>query len=156
MIPKLKDMFGNNYEFSILEYNNNLPSLSRVRTKCMKHNIETDDIFLNILHKPKPCITCLMEDSTSEISVKQTRTKRTISQLIEDFKKVHQDRFMYHDIEFSFRTMKELVWIKCKKHNHWFQQTPANHLTTRICCPKCYEEFIKSNDTYTNYDPKIV
>ena len=145
MIPKLEQKFGKNYTFSVIESNPTLPSLSRIRTKCLVHKTETDDLFINLLHKPLPCLQCLMEDVIVETKVK--RKKRNVDELISDFEKKHKGRFMYHDIQYSFKTMKDLVWIKCKKHNHWFEQSPVNHLNTEICCPKCVDEFINSDDT---------
>lgn len=147
MVHKLNYKFGNIYEFSILEHNDKLPSLSMIRTYCKKHFNYTDDLYLNILHKPKPCLQCLLDYDGVEETMKPTRKKRTISELIEDFKIKHPDRFMYHDIEYSFTTMKDLVWIKCIEHNHWFQQTPINHLNTNICCPKCKNNYFEQNDT---------
>ena len=138
-------MFGKNYEFTVIESNPTLPSLSKIRTRCSIHNTETDDLFINLLHKPKPCLECLMEGEV--VQPKAKRRKRTVDELIQDFETKHQDKFMYHDIQYSFKTMKDFVWIKCKKHNHWFQQSPVNHLNTEICCPKCYEEFITPDDT---------
>lgn len=147
MISKLNQMFGQEYEFTVLELNKTLPSLSRIRTRCKKHDLETDDLFLNMLHKPKPCLGCLLEAEGTGITIRQIRRKRSVDELIEEFKAKHGTKFMYHDIPYSFTTMKDFVWIKCVKHNHFFKQSPVNHLNTQICCPICYEEFIRGDDT---------
>lgn len=139
MLKKLEDKFGNNYEFSIVYLDSKLPSLSMIKTECKKHNTETEDLFINILHKTNPCLQCLMAMEENDDMKINTRKKRNFEELINDFKEKHGDRFQYHDIEYSFNSMREYVWIKCKEHNLWFQQTPNNHLKTNVCCPKCLE-----------------
>ena len=100
-----------------------------------------------------PCEACEKEASNVlnlNGATEVKRVRRTIDGLVSDFKLKHGNRFRYHDLYDTYSTMKHKVWIKCVKHNHFFRQTPINHLNTEICCPKCIEEiykFPKSNDT---------
>lgn len=80
---------------------------------------------------------------------------KTTEELIEQFKKIHGDKFDYSKVEYTKSNKK--VKIICKK-NHIFKQTPDSHLKGQGC-PKCAgyykttEEFIEEakqfhGDTY--------
>lgn len=131
-------MFGDNYEFKIdLDSDRNI-YLQEVECTCLKHKKKERHLFINLLTHQRPCSECSKDEKGTSI---YSRTKRDVFSLIEAFKKKHGDKFLYHDVPYSYISMKEYIWIKCKKHDWFFQQTPINHLNTTICCPKCIEEF---------------
>lgn len=141
ILEKLQSKFGENYSFKVLDIDTQeleLKWLSNIEVICNIHHTKFTDLAINILHREYPCQNC--ERETEEKIEVKPKKNRNVEKLIRDFKEKHGEKFGYHDIEFSYKTMKEYVWIKCKTHNHWFQQSPNNHLNTKICCPKCLDE----------------
>lgn len=69
--------------------------------------------------------------------------KLTNSELIEQFKKVHGDIYIYDDLQYVNKMTK--VKIYCKKHGY-FEQLPSNHLKGNGC-PQCAREKKFSNYT---------
>lgn len=140
ILTELYEYFpSGNFEFEVTDLHD-ISYLSRIRVHCKIHDEYSEDLFVNLLHKKVPCMQCTRLMTFDIEEEKQIRKKRTVEELIQEFKKRHGDRFMYHDVPFSFKTMGDKVWIKCIKHNYFFEQTPNNHLKTNICCPKCFEE----------------
>lgn len=66
--------------------------------------------------------------------VKKRRSKISTSQIIEDFKKVHQDTYDYSKV--CYKTMHTKVTIVCKIHGE-FTQTPNAHFKQKQGCKKC-------------------
>ena len=152
IIELLETKFGKGYEYRVIEQND-IASLSLIEIECKEHNLVERGIFLNLMHRDinSMCAYCREESGgiTVEVSNKKTRIKWELVSLIDKFEEIHQGKFLYHDLVYSYKNMKTPVWIKCIKHNHFFQQTPNNHLNSKICCPICLEEFSKVNDTKT-------
>lgn len=147
ILTELVKKFGNGYEFQIIEESDIL-TLSRVRATCLKHKTCYEALYINLLHMLAPCEDCEIEIALSKcLKLNGTRKTRDVESLIKDFKLKHGDKFSYHDLYDEYENMKTKVWIKCKKHSVWFQQTPINHLNTEICCPKCMEEISKFTKT---------
>ena len=144
-MQELIHKFGNNYRYEILE-DNVIKLLCKVRVTCMKHSEVVEDLVINLLHKEFPCMECVRENIGIDdgIIMKKTRKKWELLELIGEFENIHKDKFMYHDLPYSFKGLNKKVWIKCVKHNHFFKQTPSNHITGKICCPKCLEELANS------------
>ena len=151
IIELLETKFGKEYEYRVIEQND-IASLSLIEVECKKHKTLASGLFLNLMHRESLCIHCREEKEgiTVEVSNKKTRTKWELVSLIDKFEEIHQGKFLYHDLVYSYKNMKTLVWIKCIKHNHFFQQTPNNHIYSKICCPICLDEFNKAKDTKTN------
>jgi len=63
-------------------------------------------------------------------------------QVINDFIKVHGDRYDYSLVD--YKNSKTKVKIICKKHGV-FEQSPNHHLRGRNC-PKCSKKYKKTND----------
>lgn len=150
IIELLETKFGKGYEYRVIEQND-IASLSLIEVECKEHKITDRGLFLNLMHRESLCPYCREESGgiTMEVSNKKTRTKWELVSLIEKFEVVHGDRFLYHDLAYFYVNMKVPVNIKCIKHNHFFKQTPNNHLNSKICCPICLDEFSKANDTKT-------
>lgn len=146
IIALLESRFGSNYIYEVLEYNE-IKSLSMVRVICKKHNNVEEGLVINLLHKKIPCGICEEEDGGNiegEKVEKLNRKKYQLAELIEKFESIHGNRFLYHDLAYFYVNMKTPCWFKCVKHNHFFKQTPSNHITGKICCPKCLEELVNS------------
>jgi hypothetical protein len=153
IIELLETKFGKGYEYRVIEQND-IASLSLIEVECKEHKLIDRGLFLNLMHRESLCPQCrenFQKENgiTVEVSNKKTRTKWELVSLIDKFEEIHQGKFLYHDLVYSYKNMKTPVWIKCIKHNHFFQQTPNNHLNSKICCPICLDEFSKANDTKT-------
>lgn len=64
-----------------------------------------------------------------------------------NFKQLAVERFgdLYDFSESNYTTQSTLMWIRCKKHNHKFQQKPGNLLTGYRGCTYCSKEVISQN-----------
>ena len=146
IIALLTARFGDLYLYEIIELNE-IKSLSMVRVICKKHHNVEEGLVINLLHRKIPCSICEEEDGGNiegEKVEKLNRKKYQLAELIEKFEAVHGNRFLYHDLAYYYVNTKVPVNIKCVKHNHFFKQTPSNHLKSKICCDKCLEELVNS------------
>ena len=113
MIKKFQEVHGGRYDYSLMEYIN---TQTKVKIKCNKHSIvfeQTPNIHL--ANKTHVCAECIRE------------------QIIEQFKKVHGNRYDYSLVEYNNNKIK--IKIICQEHGV-FEQTPHNHKNGRGCC-KC-------------------
>ena len=69
------------------------------------------------------------------------RRRKTREELLLDFEKVHGDAYDYSLVDYSVALNK--INIRCKKHNHVFQQLPYDH-REGARCPLCAVESQKS------------
>ena len=147
IIALLESKFGTGYFYEIIDIND-IKSLSTIKITCKEHNTEAVGLFINFMHQSNPCPACreLIEGVVGgvEMKTKVSRKKWELVELIEEFERIHGDRFLYHDLPYYYVNTKVPVNIKCVKHNHFFKQTPSNHLNTKICCDKCLEELANS------------
>lgn len=79
----------------------------------------------------------------------RTSTSKVITndEIINRFKKVHGDTYDYSYVNYIGGKYK--VKIRCKKHNHIFEQLSANHLNGQGC-PKCGGNNKKTLDDFKN------
>ena len=147
IINLISSKFGDRYTYEIIEQND-INSLSLIRVSSKDHGEVIDGLFINLMHQSCPCQKCRESiegvEEGIEMKPKVSRKKWELVELIEEFEKIHGNRFLYHDLPYSYKNMKSPIWIKCIKHNHFFQQLPSNHKTSKICCDKCLEELTNS------------
>lgn len=116
-IKKAKDIHGNKYDYSKVEYKGN-----KIKTfiECSKHGI----------FKMKP--NCHLNGYGCP---RCSGRGKTTDDFIHEAKKIHNDEFDYSKVEYV-STYKKIIII-CKKHGE-FKQTPNQHLNGGRC-PKCSE-----------------
>ena len=68
------------------------------------------------------------------------------NQFIEKAIKIHGEKYDYSTVDYKTNSVK--VKIRCKKHNHTFEQKPSNHLTGQGC-PVCGIEQYSESNRYT-------
>lgn len=118
----------NDIDYSRFVYDgNNKPSLC----KCNVCGHEWKPIPMS-LFKGHGCPKCAIEHKARKLSKKQEK-------LIEEFKKVHGDKYIYDLVK--YKNEKTEVEIICPKHGV-FKQRPLNHLNGRGC-HKCADSGIK-------------
>ncbi len=129
-IQKAQKIYGNKYDYSLVEYKNNK---TKVKIICPKHGIfeQTPNRHLS----GQGCPKCALE----ERSKRQTMTRE---QFIEKAKKVHGNKYDYSLVEYEKAHSK--VKIICPKHGI-FEQLAYMHLQGNGC-PKCAIERIKEKE----------
>ena len=139
-IEKAKEVHGNKYDYSKVEYIN---SQTKVCIICKKHG--------EFWQKPNShllgcgCNKCAIEK-------KSKLATKTTDSFIERAKKLHGDKYDYSKVEYKGKDIK--VCIICPKHGE-FWQMPHNHLNG-AGCPKCKNEYIskKYSDTTETFIEK--
>ena len=109
-IQKSKNIYGDKYEYSKVNYVNNV---THVVITCKKHgDFKVLPIkFLNIKKSSINCIKC---------NIEERRTK-----FIEDAIEIHGDSYSYDTIKFT--NLQTKIKIFCRKCNSHFDQTPTSH-----------------------------
>ena len=116
-IEKAKEIHGDKYDYSKVEYVN---SQTKVCIICPKHG-EFWQTPLNHL-KGKGCPDCY------------GNKKLTYGIFIEKAKKVHGDKYDYSKV--VYKNVDKKVCIICPEHGE-FWQTPYKHITRKQGCPIC-------------------
>ena len=129
-IKKSKEIHGNKYDYSKLEYKG---ITKKVTLICKKHGI-FEQIAGTHIYDKCGCPKCASSTLSNTI------------EFIKKSKKIHKDKYDYSSVDYI--NCKSKVKIICKKHG-FFEQTPFKHLHGNGC-PKCSdniklntEEFIK-------------
>ena len=114
-IKKAKEIHGNIYDYSKVNYKNNR---SKIIIICKKHGefFQTPDSHL----RNRGCPKCSGKEKLS--------TEKFIEKAI----KIHGNIYDYSKV--NYKDNKTKIIIICKKHGEFFQ-TPNNHF--RNNCPKC-------------------
>ena len=133
-VKKAKEIHGDKYDYSKVEYKNNS---TKVCIICPNHG-EFYQWPYNHL-QGSGCSEC-------SIANKSNKLRSTTSKFIEKAGKIHGDKYDYSKVDYKNNSTK--VCIICPNHGE-FYQTPKDHLEGRGC-PRCSgvlklttEEFIK-------------
>ena len=130
-IEKSKEVHGDKYDYSKVEYVNDS---TKVCIICQKHGefwIRPHDFF-----RGHGCSKCFNEKRGSTL-------RRNKEQFIEKSKEVHGDKYDYSKIEYVNDSTK--VCIICPKHGEFWQR-PNDHLDGHGCI-KCMGDNISKNKT---------
>ena len=120
-IEKAKNLFGNQYDYSLVKY---VKSFEKVKIKCNK----CGSVFLvtpNSHLKGQGCPECARN--------KKGRRKKTTKEFIKEAENLHGNKYDYSKTNYLGNNKK--VCIICPEHGE-FWQTPAMHLSGQGC-PKC-------------------
>ena len=119
-IKKSKEIHGDKYDYSLVEYNGNKKSIKII---CPDHGIfeqRSSHHFHGI-----GCPKCVGKNKTLEEFILQCR-------------KIHGDKYDYSLVDYKSAHVK--IKIICTIHNNIFEQTPHNHLHNNGC-PICCESY---------------
>ncbi|HWL22328.1 MAG TPA: hypothetical protein VNR38_01015 [Ureibacillus sp.] len=124
-IEKAKLKHGNKYDYKLVCYKNNR---TKVKIICPIHDVfeQTPAHHLN-----GGCEKCGR-------SIINFKNKKSISDVIKDFKKIHGDRYDYSLVDYKKWNLN--IKIKCNIHGV-FEQTPNKHLNGNGCY-KCGRDSI--------------
>jgi len=123
-INKSKEVHGDKYDYSKVDYENNLKEVLII---CKKHGE-----FLQLPKTHKRGSGCNICGSLKTANSKKSNT----SEFINKSKEIHGDKYDYSKVE--YKKANEKVTIICKEHGD-FLQTPNGHLNGKGC-RKCSTE----------------
>jgi hypothetical protein len=127
-IEKAKEVHGNTYDYSKVNYQHNLKEVIII---CKEHG---DFLQLPKTHKRgNGCIKCGINSRTNK------RTK-SLDNFIIQTKNIHGDKYDYSKVEY-YKSRDKIIII-CKLHGE-FEQTPNSHLQGNGC-KKCSTEYISN------------
>ena len=120
-IEKAREVHGDKYDYSKLEYVNNK---TKVCIICPEHGEfwQRPDNHL----QGKKCLLCVDK-------LKHNNKKQTTEQFIEKAREVHGDKYDYSKVEYVDKSTE--VLIICPEHGEFWQK-PYSHLSGHGC-PKC-------------------
>lgn len=134
-INQAKDVHGNKYNYDRVNYYN---SITKINIICKKHGEFTQSPNNHLAGYG--CIKCggNCKSDTNEFILKANI--------------VHKNKFDYSLVNYIKANIN--IQIICNSHGI-FEQTPNNHLNSKICCPLCENQKIKErlleNPTGWNY-----
>jgi DNA G:T-mismatch repair endonuclease len=122
-IQKAKEVHGDKYDYSKVEYVNNL---TKVKIICVKHG-EFEQLSHNHINKKSGCPKC------STIS-KSFKLLLTTEQFIQKAKEVHGDKYDYSQV--NCEGQYSYIKIICPEHGE-FTTYPRLHISSVYGCPEC-------------------
>ena len=128
VITRFKKVHGDRYDYSKVEYVN---TSTKVVIICPDHGEFTQKPNHHL--NGQGCPKCAREQLGQRITKGKTKS---LDQVLEDFRKVHGDRYDYSKVKYVAGTAK--VIIICPKHGE-FLKSPANHIKGQGC-PECTKE----------------
>ena len=129
-IKKAKEVHGDKYDYSKVEYINNK---TKVCIICPEHGEFWQQPGAHLLGSG--CKKC------GDMSTGNKNKKVATETYIQKAKEVHGDFYDYSNTEYN--GPKNKVTIYCKKHHNYFNILPYNHLNGQGC-PKCRYEKISN------------
>ncbi|AEQ60976.1 hypothetical protein [Acanthamoeba polyphaga mimivirus] len=142
-IQQLLDIYGNQFDYSKISYQNSKYPVSIICTGCKFLIKKTPfELLRKKIHCPK-CEPFKEYDSKSVV-----RCKITTQEFIKRAKERHGDRYDYSKTEYI--SMDDFVTIKCNNCNTEFNKKPKHHLKSVHKC--CYVErkSVDKNQSPTN------
>jgi hypothetical protein len=121
-IEKAKTIHGTKYDYSLVEYVNNL---TKVKIICPIHGEFEQSPSNHLIGRG--CKIC------GNIKLSEFRTK-TSDEFISEANKIHNNKYIYNLTEYI--DCKNKVKIICPVHGE-FEQTPDAHINGKQGCPKC-------------------
>jgi hypothetical protein len=125
-IHKAKNIHGNKYNYSLVNYINNK---TKIKIICPEHG-EFEQEPRNHLFG-KGCIKCGLNFTSKE-------------KFLEKAKEIHGDKYDYSLI--NYKNISTNINIICPMHGE-FEQSPNIHISKKSGCPKCY-----GNKKLTNHE----
>lgn len=117
-ISKSKQIHGDKYDYSLVEYKHNS---IKVKIICPIHGIF--EIMPRAHTYGQGCKQCFIESKYI-----------TKEHFINESKEIHQNKYDYSLVD--YKSMRNKVTIICPIHGN-FSQTPHNHMNCKSGCPKC-------------------
>ena len=140
-IKRAKVKHGNSYDYSSIEIDG---VDNYIKVGCKKHG---DFSIQPSKHmRGRGCKHCAIE-------ARADNRRKTITKVIKDFKKVHDDKYDYSKVKYINADTN--VKIRCIEHDCEFEQNPDRHRAGATGCKQCKSrilrnKFIKTRDAFIN------
>jgi very-short-patch-repair endonuclease len=129
-IEKSKNVHGNKYDYSLVEYKD---AHSKVKIICKKHGIFEQKPSKHLI--PQNCPYCV------------GNIRKTNKEFIKCAIDLYGDKYDYSKV--NYKNVNQKIEILCKIHNLLFKQTPRKHLIGNGC-PKCNKNVKYTNESFIN------
>jgi len=140
-IEKAKQIHGDKYDYSLVDYKYND---IEVKIKCIKHNYWFEQTPFSHL-QGYGCSICGNEIRKQKCS-DNNPNKKSQEQFIKEAKQIHGDKYDYSLVEYV--NDKTKVKITCKKCGNIFEQKPNNHIGSKQGCPVCKKGIKKTQEQF--------
>jgi hypothetical protein len=141
-IQKAKEIHGDKYDYSQVNYVNNITNIVIV---CLIHG-KFNQLPYNHINLGCGCPKCGRIKSN-------IKTSLTTEQFIQKAKEIHGDKYDYSQVNYVNGLSK--VKIICKEHGK-FWQIPNNHISRGDGCPKCASTFSKPEEELRQFIQLLV
>lgn len=139
-IEKAKNIHGNKYDYSMVEYANNK---TKVRIICPIHG--------EFQQKPNNHLNgqgCPFCGSNKAIELNKANKSLSLEDFINKSKDAHGDKYDYS--KSSYVNYSTKICIICPEHGEFYQY-PADHYYKKCGCPKCAKTINKSENRLFNF-----
>lgn len=131
LLEKLYDIYKNKYDYSLVNYINNITPINII---CEEHGIVSVNID-NFLYRKSGCKYC-------------NGVYKDITYFIDDANKIHNYKYNYKIITNLYKN--SYIEIICNTHGS-FKQRICSHINNKVGCKKCdYDNRRKSLDILLN------
>lgn len=121
------EKYGEKFDLSLVTVDNYVNSLTKIPVIC--HEKDDDGVEHGVFYiRPD---TLLTKGRCPKCS---NHTNRTSEEMEKTLRAIHNDRYIYKDLE--GKRQRDKIEIFCKKHNIWFEQVLATHIGGHGC-PYC-------------------
>ena len=138
-IIKAKEIHGNKFDYSLVDYKN---CDNKVKIKCMICNKIFEQIPYNHINKKAGCINCYT------INKYKITLNQRLNEFIKKAKEIHNNNYDYTKV--IFVNSKTPIIIICNKCNNEFKNTTNAHLNGDGGCKICAINKFKKERTFTN------
>jgi G:T-mismatch repair DNA endonuclease (very short patch repair protein) len=134
-IEKARDIHGDTYDYSLVDYENNHTYIDII---CPLHGVFSQTPGNHLYGYS--CSDCAnLQRANSQ--------KKSLETFIEEANQAHSNKYDYSEV--NYKNARTYITIICRTHGS-FLQTPDCHL--RGCgCPKCYARHSKPQIEYLNF-----
>lgn len=146
-IKKAKEIHGNKYDYSKVEYKGSHEKVKIICNNCGKEFIQEARAHIN----GAGCRECSMKKvwQYNHVSRNKDQGRLTTEEFIKRAKDIHGEKYDYSKVEYKNANTK--VCIVCTEHGE-FWQTPTQHTHKKHGCPKCNGGI---KDTETDFLNKV-
>jgi hypothetical protein len=143
-IKKAKEIHGDKYDYSLVEYTRNNKNVKIYCNECKEYFYQSP---MNTL-QGKGCQKCAYNMTGDKL-------RMSIEDFIKKAKEIHGDKYDYSLVEYI--NCESKVKIYCKECKEYFWQRAASHTLQKCGCPKCAKYGIGDKELaelYIIYDKK--
>lgn len=128
ILKLFEDKWGDEFDYSLAVFNGMKNKVYIIHNKCGTQFNQCPQWHLK---SKMPCRVCTNKKG-------KPRKNQTINSFIKEANEIHHYAFDYSNAVY-INNHSDMI-IKHNECGETFKQTPADHLTSKICCPSCVKE----------------